>query len=141
MPLAWAHAEFVKLLVSRQLGHPLDRPRAVWERYAGRVRTARYDFWWPDAAIASWRPGACLAIALPRPAVVHWGRDGWRSISEETTSETGLGYHVAALNTASAPPGTRIEFTWRWQDTGEWHGRDYAVTAAVRLDASEGDAL
>ena len=30
MPLAWAHAEYVKLLVSRQIGHPLDRPAAVW---------------------------------------------------------------------------------------------------------------
>jgi len=36
MPLAWAHAEFVKLLVSRGLGRPFDRPRAVWQRYRGR---------------------------------------------------------------------------------------------------------
>src|SRR4029077_10260442 len=33
MPLAWAHAEFVKLLVSRQFGDPFGRPRAVWQRY------------------------------------------------------------------------------------------------------------
>ena len=35
MPLAWAHAEFVKLLVSRQIGHPFARSRAVWQRYRG----------------------------------------------------------------------------------------------------------
>jgi glucoamylase len=140
MPLAWTHAEFVKLLVSRQLGHPVDRPRAVWERYAGCARTARYNFWWPDAAISSWRPGACLAIALPRPAVVHWGRNGWRSISEDPTGETGLRFHVAVLDTESLLPGARIDFTWRWQDTGEWHGCDYTVTAAARLNASEGGA-
>ena len=35
MPLAWAHAEFIKLLASRQLGHPFDRPEAAWERYHG----------------------------------------------------------------------------------------------------------
>jgi glucoamylase len=29
MPLVWAHAEFIKLMVSRQLGHRVDRPRAV----------------------------------------------------------------------------------------------------------------
>jgi glucoamylase len=29
MPLVWAHAEFIKLMVSRQLGHPVDRPRAL----------------------------------------------------------------------------------------------------------------
>ena len=140
MPLAWTHAEFVKLLVSRQLGHPLDRPRAVWERYAGRARTARYDFWWPDAAISSWRPAARLAIALSRPAVVRWGRDGWQGIREDPTADTGLGFHVAALEMETAPPGARIDFTWRWQHTGEWHGSDYAVTAAARLDAPEGCA-
>ena len=36
MPLAWAHAEFIKLMVSRHLGHPVDRPAAVWRRYGGR---------------------------------------------------------------------------------------------------------
>ena len=35
MPLVWAHAEFIKLLISRHLGHPVDRPRAVWQRYRG----------------------------------------------------------------------------------------------------------
>src|SRR5438874_7895449 len=32
MPLAWAHAEFVKLLVSRQIGHPFARPREEMAR-------------------------------------------------------------------------------------------------------------
>ena len=27
--LAWAHAEFIKLMVSRHLGRPVDRPAAV----------------------------------------------------------------------------------------------------------------
>jgi glucoamylase len=29
MPLVWAHAEFIKLLISRQLGQPVDQPRTV----------------------------------------------------------------------------------------------------------------
>ncbi len=36
MPLAWTHAEYVKLVVSRSLGRPFDRPQRVWQRYAGR---------------------------------------------------------------------------------------------------------
>jgi glucoamylase len=35
MPLPWAHAEFIKLAVSRSLGHPFDRPKATWDRYKG----------------------------------------------------------------------------------------------------------
>ena len=51
MPLVWAHAEFIKLMVSRHLGHPVDRPRAVWRRYQGRRPVARHAFWWPHAPI------------------------------------------------------------------------------------------
>ena len=36
MPLAWAHAEFIKLLFSHLRRRPIDRPESVWRRYAGR---------------------------------------------------------------------------------------------------------
>ena len=35
MPLAWAHAEFIKLAVSRHTDRIFDRPEAVWQRYHG----------------------------------------------------------------------------------------------------------
>jgi glucoamylase len=127
MPLAWAHAEYVKLLVSRQLGRPLDRPPAVWRRYSGRAPVARHAFWWPHAPIASLPASTSLVIALDLPAVLHWGHDGWRSVQDVPTTDTGLGFHAAALDTGALPPGMRVEFTWRWQDTGEWRGRDDAV--------------
>src|SRR5215471_6671728 len=62
MPLVWAHAEFIKLMVSRHLGHPV----AVWRRYQGRRPTARYAFWWPHAPIREFHAGTRLAVALPR---------------------------------------------------------------------------
>ncbi|MBK6289718.1 MAG: glycosyl hydrolase [Gammaproteobacteria bacterium] len=34
MPLAWTHAEFVKLLLSIQRGKPVDCPRVVFDRYS-----------------------------------------------------------------------------------------------------------
>ncbi len=36
MPLAWAHAEYVKLVRSIALGHAIDRPEAAWRRYRGQ---------------------------------------------------------------------------------------------------------
>jgi glucoamylase len=130
MPLAWAHAEFVKLLVSRQLGHPFDQPRAARQRYQGRRPTAEYAFWFPHASIATMPPGARLAIALPDPAIVHWGRDGWNDTEDTTTSDSGLGFHVAALPTTGLGSGSHVDFTWRRQDSGEWHGPDYRVDIA-----------
>ncbi len=127
MPLAWAHAEFVKLLVSRQIGHPFARPRAVWQRYRGHQEAAQHAFWWPHAPIGAMRVGARLAVALPEPAIVHWGRDGWLAIEDTPTTDTGLGFHVAELDTAALTQGSWIDFTWRGEDTREWAGRDIAV--------------
>jgi glucoamylase len=127
MPLVWAHAEFIKLLISRQLGQPIDRPRSVWRRYRGRRPTARHAFWWWHAPIDSMLVGQQLAIALPRLAVVHWGRGGWREAADQPTRDSGLGFQVATLDVGCLPPGERVDFTWRWQETGAWQGRDYRV--------------
>ena len=123
MPLVWAHGEFIKLMVSRHLGHPVDRPRAVWRRYRGRRPIARYAFWWPHAPIREFPTGSRLAVALPRPVKVHWGHGGWRNAVDEPTNDSGLCFHVAALDVGRLPAGERIEFTWQWQDSGAWHGR------------------
>jgi glucoamylase len=127
MPLAWAHAEFVKLMVSRQIGHPFGRSRAIWQRYQGRRPALTQAFWWPHAPIGGIAAGVLLAIALPEPAIVHWGRDGWLAIEDMPTSDTGMGFHVAVLNTAALTQGSWVDFTWRRQDTGAWAGRDITV--------------
>src|SRR5438067_513057 len=82
MPLAWAHAEFVKLMVSSQLGRAFDRPEAVWQRYRGRPPHPECAFWWPHAAIGSMPAGGRLVVALPEPAIVHWGINGWSSVTD-----------------------------------------------------------
>lgn len=38
MPLVWAHAEFLKLLVARDRKRPLELLDAVWHRYQGSRR-------------------------------------------------------------------------------------------------------
>jgi glucoamylase len=135
MPLVWAHAEFIKLLISRHLGRPVDRPRAVWQRYRGRRPTARYAFWWPHAPIAGLPVGARLALALPMPALVHWGHDGWQDTADAPTSDSGLGFHVAVLESSRLAPSARVDFTWRWQESGDWHNHNYAVA----IEPADGD--
>jgi glucoamylase len=127
MPLAWAHAEFVKLLVSRQIGHPFARPRAVWQRYHGRRPAATQAFWWPHAPIGRVAAGSRLAVALPAPSVVHWGHDGWQHAADLPTTDSGLGFHAAVLDAAALPAGGRIDFTWRAADGGNWAAQNFAV--------------
>ncbi len=127
MPLAWAHAEFVKLLVSRHINRPFDRPRAMWQRYRARRPLAEHAFWWQHAPIGTMRAGAKLAVALPFRAIVRWGHDGWQQIEEAASVDSKLGFHVAVLDTTALAPGSRVDFTWRRKDNGEWAGRDIAV--------------
>ncbi|PZR83397.1 MAG: glycosyl hydrolase [Stutzerimonas stutzeri] len=134
MPLVWAHAEFVKLVVSRGLGQPFDRPRAVWERYKGQPRKADCAFWWPHARIRSAPAGSRIVVALPRPGVVRWGRDGWQEVAETATDDTGLGFYAAPLDTAGLRGGQGVEFTVRWEEGG-WIGADYRIEVLGDVNA------
>lgn len=128
MPLVWAHAEYIKLLVSRQLGYPYDRPHATWQRYQGNRPTILHAIWLPQAPIGQIRAGQALFIGLFEPGVIHWGIDGWQSIQDTATQATGLGLHVAELATRTLRSGQRIDFTFQHMETGEWLELDYSIT-------------
>ena len=62
-----------------------------------------------------------------KPAVVHWGFDGWRDVQDAPTREAGLGLHVAELPTERVRAGEKLEFTFRRSEDGGWAGRDWEV--------------
>ena len=127
MPLVWAHAEFIKLLVSRQLGHPLDRPHATWQRYKGKRPKITQAVWLPCAPLRKIIAGQTLLIALQAPGSIHWGVDGWQEVQETTAHDTGLGLYVAELKTKSLHSGQHIDFTIRHLQTGKWSGSDLTI--------------
>ncbi len=127
MPLAWAHAEFIKLMVSRHIGHPCDRPAAVWQRYAGRRPEARRAVWCLHAPIGKITRGMTLIVAVPRAALVHWGIDGWQKIADGETEDTGLGLHTLELDAAALSGARSVDFTFQWRGTGAWAGSDFHV--------------
>jgi glucoamylase len=131
-PLAWAHAEFAKLVISRQLGRPVDRPSGVWRRYRGRRPVPPRAFWSPAAPIAMFPQGARLVVALPRPTRVRWSVDGGARTAETDTMETGLGFHAAELDTSDTAAGGRVQFEWTSADKGG--GRVTVVAAAREAD-------
>ena len=122
MPLAWAHAEFIKLMASIELKRPFDRPQAAWNRYRGQRPIIDYAIWTPHAPIAGIKPGHRLIVALPHEATVRWGVDGddLDNARKCDTEDSGLGLHVARLP-ASARPAKRFVFMWRRKDgTGDF---------------------
>ena len=127
MPLVWAHAEFIKLALSRALGRPCDRSEAVWRRYGGVRPPLERVIWTPRFPVTTVATGSGLCIGLPEPARVRCGINGWTAVADVATHDGGLGMHVAALPVAQLPPGSTVEFTFQWTTSHVWDGRDYRV--------------
>lgn len=123
MPLVWAHAEYVKLRRSLADGRVFDTPPQPVLRYQVQRQRAGHAVWRFNHKCQVTPPGQPLRIELLDAAVVHWSADGWQTVVDTPTRDTGLGVHVADL-----PAASRWDFTFRWPRADRWEGRDYAVT-------------
>jgi hypothetical protein len=68
-----------------------------------------------------------LIVALPRPARIYWGINGWQHIADGETQDTGLGLHSLELNAAILSQARQIDFTLQWRDTKDWLRKDFHV--------------
>jgi glucoamylase len=112
MPLAWTHAEFIKLALSLQPRASADCPRAVLARYRNGTPQPRTIVWSERAPVVDFATGQDLRINLQTEAVVRWRseRGEWREIA----TRPGLpGVHSVVVPTRTLPNATRVEFTWR----------------------------
>jgi glucoamylase len=60
------------------------------------------------------------------PGIIHWSVNGWQTDQDTSTRDTGLGLHLAELETQALRSG-QIDFTFRNTDTGEWLGSNYTI--------------
>lgn len=127
MPLVWAHAEFIKLIASRALGRPFDRPDAVWQRYGGRRPHPTDAIWSASAPIARLQVGQALWLCLPHCAKIHFSTNNWHDVADIGTVDSGLTVHVAQLPTAGLRVGDRIDFTFYRPDSDTWSNRNYSI--------------
>src|SRR5665811_2005267 len=95
MPLAWAHAECVKLVRSIALGHSIDRPEAAWRRYRGEAPKATRATWRFDAPRSTMPAGRTLRLEVMAPARVHYSLDGEATWADREARDTGLGVWLA----------------------------------------------
>ena len=122
MPLAWAHAEYLKLRRSLADGRPFDRPPQVQQRYAVEGVRSRFAIWRPDHRRRAIPAGKTLRVEADEPAVVRWRAGGKLADGVTPTRDTGLGVHVADLPTADIPPGASIHLDLRRADGGRLRG-------------------
>jgi glucoamylase len=119
MPLAWTHAEFVKLALSRDLGTTFDCPRTVLDRYRGRARPPQRSVWSERAPVPDFLAGRDLRVNLSSDAELRWRTApdaAWHTVA----TRPGLpGMHTAVLPTRTLARGSRVELAWRRGDSGE----------------------
>ena len=127
MPLVWTHSEFIKLCHSREVGHYVDRPAAVWVRYKGVRPEVDYEIWGLSYRPRRLRAGEGLTIALTAPARIHWGINGWTGVQDVETRDTGLGVHVTELPVRNLAAGETIQFTFYWLTSNTWEGQDHEL--------------
>ena len=135
MPLAWAHAEYVKLVRSIALGHAIDRPAAAWHRYHGVAPKATRATWRFTAPRLTMVAGRLLRLELFAPARVRCSLDGWRTWIDIDARDTGVGIWVADVpGSDRLGPGGAVVFTMWWPEAEHWEGRDLRVSVAESVD-------
>ncbi|MBV8146706.1 MAG: glycosyl hydrolase [Gammaproteobacteria bacterium] len=130
MPLVWAHAEYLKLVASRRLKRPFDRPDSVWRRYEGERPPLSRVFWTEQAPVGSVPEGCALTVALREASTVRWGVDGWQDVREQSTSANPLGLHLLEIDAQRLRAGRCIDFTYRAGP--RWVGRDFRLQVVPR---------
>jgi glucoamylase len=136
MPLAWAHAEYLRLLRSVRDGAVFDRIEPVAGRYLARRGRTDLEVWKPSRHARTVARGATLRIQAPGTFRLRWTRDEWRSSADTLASDSGLGVSYVDL---AVPPGQQapLRFTFFWSGDvdagafrragGTWEGIDYSV--------------
>ncbi len=127
VPLAWAHAEYLKLLRSVRDGRVFDLIPEVAGRYLGsRHRCRKLKVWSFVSPAVAIRTGHTLRILAEAAFHLRWSADGWQTVSDTPAKATRLGFHyvdVAVPQEAREP----VSFTFYWPDAGRWEGRNFAV--------------
>jgi len=127
MPLVWAHAEYLKLARGLADGRVFDTPPQTVERYLKRDTHSTLVHWRFNHKTRELERGRTLRVETLAPATIHWSTDGWRTVRDTATRDSGLGVYLADLPTAALPAGSEIRFTFYWPDADRWEGADFSV--------------
>lgn len=135
MPLAWAHAEYIKLVRSISDNQVFDKVQIVADRYLEKAPNGKMvtkhkpsplEIWNWNRQIPAIPRQKTLRIQCTAKFSLHWSRDGWATVQDTNATATTVGIFYADIATDQHTTGP-IKFTFYWPDTSRWEGRDYEV--------------
>ncbi len=125
MPLAWAHAEFLKLARSIADGVAFDTPPQTVRRYLVAKTGSLLAVWRFNRRIVTFSTGKQFRVELLAAARVRWYLGDDPEANEDETMDAGLGLHYVDLPTEDLPIGTEVRFTFYWLQASRWEGADF----------------
>jgi glucoamylase len=128
MPLAWAHAEYIKLCRSLRDGRVYDMPAQPARRYLVDQVGSRLSIWRFLKPCRTIPAGHTLRIEVQAAAKVRWTADDWATAHDAEAKDNGLDLFVADLPTDRMKPTTKVQFTFDWIKAGHWERKNYEVT-------------
>jgi glucoamylase len=133
MPLMWAHAEFLKLLIARRDGRPLELLDAVRKRYGKKSPPAKRTRWRNETPAPTLAAGRTLLIEDRQPFTLHFGWDGWQEVAEIEAEALPFGLWGVVFDAKRCRGRERLNFTRRYGE--RWEGEDHVVefVAAPRV--------
>ena len=125
MPLVWAHAEFLKLLIARREGRPVELLDAVRDRYGRGAPAAKQVRWRDETPVATLAAGRTLLIEDREDFTLHFGWDGWTDVAELQASPLPFGLWGVTIDPDHCRDRRRLDFTRRYGD--RWEGENHTV--------------
>jgi len=127
MPLVWAHAEFLKLLLARHQRRPIELLSKVERRYHG-TRPEAATWHWREAQPFDVLPaGRALLLENPEPFRLHYGFDGWHQVADKPSEPRAFSIHSVRFDSVDMAGHSALDFTFYFPESQRWAGTDYHV--------------
>ena len=120
MPLAWAHAEYIKLVRSIHDGRVFDRLSPVEARYAKRrrERPGGVEIWSDKRPVETLRADRTLRVISGRPFALEWTVNDWKDRQLASAVSTGIDVWYVDLHPPIPSGSVRFRFRNDSSDEG-----------------------
>ncbi len=126
MPLAWAHAEYLKLLRSARDKKVYDLIPEVANRYCNsQSNKSSIECWRLDWQIKSIPYGKILRIFCDKAFILHWSDKDW--VSTNDSESINILPNLFYVDLPAKSDSNKLLFTFFFSDLKEWVGKDFIV--------------
>jgi glucoamylase len=126
MPLAWAHAEYLKLARSVGDGKVFDQLAPVANRYLPHHNQSNLEIWNFDRQPLSIKAGRTFRLSLGGNFMLRWSKDNWTSFTDIPATATKVGVFYVDVPTQAAQTGGNLHFDIQWLPSQRWVGGNFS---------------